>query len=72
MLNVKRASAPGGGSGGGKDGPGGAGAAAKGGKPNDPIDDFVLLENELAGELVTAVDSALSSLKKVMAVDNIQ
>jgi dynein heavy chain 2 len=35
-------------------------------KASDPIDDFVVLENELAGELISVVDGTLSSLKKVL------
>ena len=31
----------------------------------EPLIDFVIMESELAGDLCTSVDSALSSLKKV-------
>jgi dynein heavy chain 2 len=56
VLNAKRA---------GKDVTGG-GAKGKDEKASAPIDDFVVLENDLAGELVTAVEGTLSSLKKVL------
>ena len=44
-------------------GGGGGGAAAK--KMLDPVDDFVLMENDLAGDICGVVDGALASLKKV-------
>ena len=43
---------------------GAAGMAAKKGQ-HDPVDDFVAMESELAGELCSLVDSALNALKKV-------
>ena len=44
-------------------GPGGAGLGAK--KLLDPVDDFVNMENELAGDICSVVDGALAALKKV-------
>lgn len=47
-----------------------AGAAGGGGAANkkmlDPVDDFVLMENDLAGDICGVVDGALASLKKVL------
>lgn len=49
-----------------------AGGASSGGpatggskKAQDPLDDFVNMEYELAGDLCTSVDGALAALKKV-------
>jgi dynein heavy chain 2 len=35
-------------------------------KVNDPVDDFVAMEYELAGEICSVVDASLSGLKKVL------
>lgn len=40
-------------------------AQGKPAKQVDPVDDFVTMQNELAGELCSAVDAALNALKKV-------
>jgi hypothetical protein len=45
----------------------GGGVAGKKGQ-NDPVDDFVSMESELAGELCSLVDSALNALKKVCLI----
>jgi hypothetical protein len=63
LLNTKRGGgASKSGAAGARDGPGAGGA-----KSQDPIDDFVQLENDLAGDLITAVDGALQALKKVIS-----
>lgn len=49
--------------GGSSSGPGGANAGNK--KLLDPVDDFVHMEYELAGDICALVDAALASLKKV-------
>ena len=46
-------------------GPGGANGAANNKKLLDPVDDFVHMENDLAGDICALVDAALASLKKV-------
>jgi hypothetical protein len=60
LIN-RRAGAPG----------GSAGAAAGGGgggkKLLDPVDDFVNMEYELAGDICALVDAAMAALKKVSA-----
>lgn len=44
-------------------GPGAGGALTK--KLLDPVDDFVHMENDLAGDICALVDAALAQLKKV-------
>jgi dynein heavy chain 2 len=44
---------------------GGAGAVAGNKKVLEPVDDFVQMENDLAGDICAVVDAALASLKKV-------
>ena len=45
-----------------RDGP----VGAAGGAGKDPVDDFVAMESDLAGDLCTNVDAALAALKKVL------
>jgi len=42
------------------------GKGKKAGNGGDPVEDFVQMEHELAGEICTAVDAALTALKKVL------
>ena len=42
-----------------------AGGAVNTKKLQDPVDDFVTMEHELAGDLCSIIDISLSSLKKV-------
>jgi hypothetical protein len=48
---------------------GGAGAVAGNKKVLEPVDDFVQMENDLAGDICAVVDAALASLKKVRPCD---
>jgi len=45
---------------------GGSSSSTASKKAQDPVDDFVLMEFDLAGDICVQVDSALASLKKVI------
>ena len=44
----------------------GSGSTSASGSSKAPIDDFVEMEMDLAGDVCTLVDSSLSALKKVL------
>jgi len=44
---------------------GGSSSAAGSKKVQDPVDDFVSMEFELAGDICAVIDASLSALKKV-------